>query len=101
MLINIQRRNKDISRICSFFDGMSPNEERLRWDLIQTFHLTLIAFLNTYGYDFQYTSKDKLNHIIETPRRSRLLQNYKEIMIRNRLNTNKEIRNIFKTKYFA
>lgn len=98
---NIESNNVNISQICSFFDGMSPNEQRLRWDLIQTFHLTLIGFLNSYGYDFQYTSKDKLNHIIVTPRKSRLLVNYKKFMIRNKLDSNKEIKRILNIKHFA
>lgn len=100
-VLNIDSCNNDIYQICVFFDGMTPNEKRFRWDLIQTFHLTLVGFLNSYGYDFQYTSIDKINQIIETPRKSRLLQNYKKIMIRNKLDKNKEIDKILKTKHFA
>jgi hypothetical protein len=100
-LENIDKNNQCISSICSFFDGLTPEEERFRWDLIQLFHITLIGFLNTYGYDFQYTSKTKILYIIETPRKSRLLRNYKTIMIRNKLVDNREIKKILKLKHFA
>ncbi|MBI5539349.1 MAG: hypothetical protein HY951_04770 [Bacteroidia bacterium] len=93
--------NDSIAQICIFFDGMTPEEERYRWDLIQTFHLTLIGFLNSYGFDFQYTSTDKINHIIITPRKSKLLANYKNIMTRYKLDSNKEFKKILETKHFA
>lgn len=91
---NLDTCNQNILQICSFFDGLTPYEERYRWDLMQSFHLTLISFLNSYGYDFQYTSKDKLKILLEIPRKSRLLTNCKNILIRNKLDSNKEIKKI-------
>lgn len=42
-VLNIDDCNLKIDQICIFFDGMTPNENRFRWDLIQTFHLTLVG----------------------------------------------------------
>ncbi len=91
----IKRYNKDISQICSFFDSLSPIEDRFRWDLIQLLHLTLVAFLNSFGYDFQYTEKENIEKILnDSPRQSRLLANYKSVLVRNKLNKNEHIKSI-------
>ena len=80
--------------ICCFFDGISPNEERYRWDLLQIFHLTIIGFLNNYGYDFQQTTQDQIIEVIQTPRKSRLLNNFKILIEKNKLDDNKDINKI-------
>lgn len=78
----------------SYFDLLSTSEPRYRYDLLQLLHFTLIAFLNSYGYDFQHTTKKQIISLMQTPRKSRLQKNYKELLIRNKLNTNKWIKRI-------
>lgn len=85
-----------ISHVCCFIDGISPDEDRLRWDRLQVFHVVLMVFLNTYGYDFQKTSNDKFREIINSPRKSRLLNNFIEMVERNKLSKQKEFRKVIK-----
>lgn len=39
--------------VLRFLDGLSPFEDRMRWNRIVALHLLLMAFLNTYGYSRQ------------------------------------------------
>ncbi len=90
------------SRLCNFLDGLSPNEKRLRFDRLQLLHLTIITFLNKYGYDFQYTDKEKIIKIIQKPRISKLVNNYEKLIIRGKLNKEKEMKKLLKViKNFA
>jgi hypothetical protein len=88
-------------KLFEYFDSICIDETRYRFDLIKTFHLTLIAFLNTYGYDFQETTIRQIGDVIENPRKSRLYKNYKDVLIRNKLDKNKWIREIIKNMHFA
>jgi hypothetical protein len=88
-------------KLFDYFDSICIDESRYRFDLIKTFHLTIIAFLNTYGYDFQQTTLKQINEVIETPRKSRLYKNYKDILTRNKLDKNKWINKMVDNKHFA
>ncbi len=48
-----------------FLAGINPKENRYRWDLMQLLHFQIIIFLNTYGYDYQYTDNKKLNKLFK------------------------------------
>jgi len=98
---NISIYEHENDTIFSFFDNITVSENRFRFDLLQTFHLTLIAFLNSYGYDFQETTIKQVGYIIENPRKSRLLKNYKQLLIRNKLSKNVWIKKFLKKKHFA
>jgi len=98
---NISIYEHENDTIFSFFDNITVSENRFRFDLLQTFHLTLIAFLNSYGYDFQETTMKQVGYIIENPRKSRLLKNYKQLLIRNKLSKNVWIKKFLKKKHFA
>ena len=39
----------------NFLIGISPKEERHRWDVMQLLHHLTVIFLNIYGYDYQKT----------------------------------------------
>ncbi|HCI14291.1 MAG: hypothetical protein A2063_04025 [Gallionellales bacterium GWA2_60_142] len=45
--------DKQFSAVLAFIDGVSPSEERLRWNRIVCLHLLLMAFINTFGYTRQ------------------------------------------------
>lgn len=55
--------DKSFDYMFCFIDSISPNENRLRWGRIAIIHLTTIAFLNSFGYDFQYTNKTKIKKL--------------------------------------
>jgi hypothetical protein len=98
---DIDKYGYENKKLFEYFDSISINESRYRFDLIKTFHLTIIAFLNTYGYDFQQTTLKQINEVLEIPRKSRLYKNYKDILVRNKLNKNKWIDKIINNKHFA
>ncbi|MBW8359765.1 MAG: hypothetical protein K0M63_08215 [Weeksellaceae bacterium] len=79
-----------------YLDHVSPNENRLRWDRLHLFNLTLIAFLNNYGYDFQKTNEEKIKAVLQTPRKSPLLGNYLRFLAEYHLDQNTEIKKLAK-----
>jgi hypothetical protein len=54
-----------ITPIMDFINGVAPDENRYRWEKIQILHICLLAFLNTFGYDYQYTNETKLRILSE------------------------------------
>lgn len=52
-------RDSEFSAVLMFLDGLSPMEDRLRWNRVVTLHLLLMAFLNTFGYTRQKTGVKK------------------------------------------
>lgn len=85
-----------IMRLFQFFDCLSPNEERKRWDRLHFFHLTILIFLNSYGYDFQITNNEKLKTILSKPKKSKYLDNYFNFLNEYHLADNKKIKNLNK-----
>ena len=47
-----------------FFDGLSRQEERYRWDRLVSFHLLLIGLLNLIGHPVHKTSQAKITKIV-------------------------------------
>lgn len=64
-----------IISVYKFFDGINPNEDRLRCERLKCFHLLLISFLNEYGYDYQRTDKKQQKRIKNNLGEYRLLDN--------------------------
>lgn len=83
-------------QLCEFIDGISSTENRLRYDRLKLLHLTLISFLNKFGYDFQYTDKEKIEFIAKTPRKSKLIKNYTDFIKRIKLDSEKEMKKLLK-----
>jgi hypothetical protein len=85
-----------INRLFLFFDSVSPNEDRKRWDRLHFFHLTVLMFLNNYGYDFQITNDEKLKKVLTNPKKSKHLDNYFNFLSEYHLMDNKPIKNLKK-----
>ena len=81
-----------VCHACRFIDGISPEEDRLRWDRLQVFHIAVMVFLNAFGYDFQKTPDEKFKEIINSPRKNKLIPNFIEMIERNRLSKQKEFK---------
>lgn len=47
-----------------FFDGLSPDENRLRWDRLVCLHLFTMAFVNTFGYEWQHVTTGDLQNAV-------------------------------------
>ncbi|KGO92539.1 hypothetical protein [Flavobacterium subsaxonicum] len=85
-----------LNHLFLFFDGMSPLESRKRWDRCHLFQITVIAFLNNYGYDFQKTDPEKFKEILNLPKRSSYLPNYFKLLDDYCLMHNKKIKELKK-----
>jgi hypothetical protein len=99
---NIPNLQKDLQSIYHFIDGVSPNEDRMRWDRLHLLHLTTIIFLNNYGYDFQQTDDKKLEEVLTKPKVSSYIKNYFNFLKEYKLDDNKEVKrleNIAKNHY--
>jgi hypothetical protein len=78
-----------------FVSGMNPDEERLRWDRLQALHYVLLMFMNTYGYDFQYTDETKMRKLLSRqPRPNKVVRNLNVLLSRMHLHHQKEVRKI-------
>ena len=62
-LVNKTNNDDSLVGVLDYFDGMTPNEERFRWDRLVAFHLLLIGFINTFGYAEQETSFEKVKRV--------------------------------------
>ncbi|MGH1510163.1 hypothetical protein [Ralstonia solanacearum] len=84
----------DVERVLQFFDGLRRSEERLRWDRLVALHLVLMAFINTFGYDWQYSSADKFEQVAGQMKNREILGNLVGWLTRHHLSSDKEARKI-------
>jgi hypothetical protein len=80
-----------LQSLYSFLDGVNPEENRKRWDRLHLLNLTLIIFLNNYGYDFQQTDETKMKAAMSKPKVSAYLKNYLVLLKEYKLDENKEV----------
>lgn len=83
--------------MCEFFDGISFEENRYRWDRLKCFHLLLISFLNTYGYDFQKVTKKEIEEISSNINSFEIIKNLNKMVIPYKLLENYEYKQVFET----
>ncbi len=57
------------------FDSLKPDEDRLRWDRIVSFHLLLLAFINAFGYKRQYSDNQHFADAAKQIRNPQVLEN--------------------------
>jgi hypothetical protein len=93
-MADIKNIEPKIKRLYQFYDCLSPNEDRKRWDRLHFFHLTILMFLNNYGYDFQITNDKKLKDVLTTPKSSKYLYSYFNILNEYHLINNKQIKSL-------
>jgi hypothetical protein len=61
-----------------FFDGLSSDEDRLRWDRLVCLHLLTMTFLNVAGYDIQRSSDELLERTAARIRNEQIRANLVE-----------------------
>lgn len=66
---------EELRPILEFFDGLCVSEARFRWSRMVVLHLLLMAFINSFGYDIQHSSEDKMQRIAATVRQPEVLAN--------------------------
>jgi hypothetical protein len=89
-------KSKNFVNLCMFIDGIKPKEDRLRWDRLLTFHLVLVCFMNSYGYDFQETSQEETSWIIDKIENKEILLNFKRIIHENKMEKEENVKKIIK-----
>lgn len=77
-------------------DGVNTTEKRLRWQWFQVLKLLNLAFLNSYGYDYQQTSDEKMLIARDTPMQSKLHDNFIFLLKEHKLEKQKEIKHLIK-----
>lgn len=82
--------------LCEFLEGINPEEETRRWDRVFALHLNLMAFLNTYGYDFQHYEEDQIRKWIERQKKYDIFPNLIEYIGRHKLEKQKEVKKLIK-----
>lgn len=56
--------DRSLDSVLTFFDGLSLDEERYRWDRLVVFHLLMIGFINNFGYKEQETTKKQIQTVV-------------------------------------
>jgi hypothetical protein len=88
--------DRSLDPVLRFFDGLRRSEQRLRWDRLVAFHLLLLAFINSFGYEPQYTSQQKFEHVTTQIRHIRILENLVGWLPRHGLGEDNEAGRILK-----
>ncbi len=87
-------RVRSLDPVLRFFDSLQRAEDRLRWDRLVALHLLLMAFVNSFGYEPQYSSQTHFDSVAGQVRRLRILENLVGWLPRHGLGKDKESRRI-------
>ncbi len=88
------KTDRSLDPLLRFFDSLRPSEERLRWDRLLVFHLLLMAFINSFGYETQYTSESKFEAVAKQVRHATILENLIAWLPRHGLGKDREARHL-------
>lgn len=80
--------------IMDFINGINPSENRYRWEKLQILHICIMAFLNSFGYDYQYTRESKLKLLAQKYGKNRFINNFKKIITEYKMDKQKELKSI-------
>ena len=61
-----------------FFDGLSRDEDRLRWDRLVALHLIVMSFLNWYGYKRQQSDATRIRTAVNELRHPYVAANLRD-----------------------
>jgi len=87
-------RVRSLDPVLRFFDSLQRSEDRLRWDRLVALHLLLMAFVNSFGYQPQYSSQTHFDSVAGQVRRPQILENLVDWLPRHGLGKDKESRRI-------
>jgi len=91
-----KHHQKQLLPFYQLLDGINLEENRLRWQWFQILKILNIVFLNSYGYDYQQISDEKMLIAINNPQRSKLYDNFIFLLGEYKLNKQKEIERLIK-----
>ncbi|HHF2887879.1 hypothetical protein ND926_00810 [Vibrio diabolicus] len=90
----IASENIDVDNVIDFLSGITPNEPRLRWFRLESMHFVLLMFINSFGYDFQYTDARKVSELLNKHKNNPILSNLHTMICNFKLQDNLEVKQI-------
>jgi hypothetical protein len=97
-LSNLKKKHNELRSICRFIDNIRPDIDNLRWIRLYALQLSIISFLNIYGYDFQKTDSSKIKGVISGIKKHKHgslgLENYKVMLSKINLQNEEETKKI-------
>ncbi len=69
------KTDSPISGVLHYFDGLTRDEPRFRWDRLVAFHLLIMAFINTFGYKRQHSDQRNFVDVANQIRNPEVLKN--------------------------
>lgn len=88
------RDDLELRAVFEFFDGVSPTEDRLRWDRLVCLHLLTIAFVRTFGYEWLRPSSADVTNAVGRLRNAAVARNLISWLPRLGLAEHAELRDI-------
>ena len=88
------RTDRSLDGMLRFFDGLTKNESRLRWDRIVILHLLLMCFINRFGYKTQYSTEGQMREVASQLNNNQILLNLKSWLPRLGLARDKEAKKL-------
>lgn len=86
----------NLDPVLHFFDGLKRDEPRLRWDRLVAFHLLIMAFINSFGYERQYSNDDHFARAAMQICNPRVLENLINWIPRHDLDRDRETKKIIR-----
>jgi hypothetical protein len=90
------RSDRSLDGILQFFDGLTKNESRLRWDRIVILHLILMCFINRFGYKTQYSTVNQMQEVATQLNNRQMLSNLQAWLPRLGLENDKETKKLMR-----
>ena len=94
--LKLKKDKNQFIKVCNFFDNINPIENRVRWDRLYYLQLCISAYLNQFGYDFQFSPPNKIKFYFTKPRYSKNYNDFLILCSDYKLSKNKGIKMIAK-----
>lgn len=88
--------DSSLEPVLHYFDGLTRDEARLRWDRLVAFHLLIMAFINSFGYKRQHSSDEHFIRAAKQIRNPRVLENLVAWIPRHDLDRDSEIKKVIR-----
>lgn len=90
------RTDRSLDEMLQFFDGLTRNESRLRWDRVVILHLLLMCFINRFGYKTQHSTTEQLCKVAGELHNRQVLKNLHSWLPKLGLAKDKEAKKLFR-----
>ena len=87
-----ERNEVDYNKVCKYISSIANDKSCNKWNIINCFHFILMAFLSTFGYDYQKTAWIKLYKLRCSEPKNKLIKNLECLLGNSKLENSKEIK---------